>query len=73
MVDTYVRRQDHSSHNSGEATTYTEYDHDIGEHPVKQDMLQRFRNMHPASNDEYHDHAFKAKVKGQEMEIRQNS
>ena len=70
MADGYVRRQDHSSHHLGEATTYTDYVHDIGEHPVKADMLQRFRNMYPASNDEYHDHAYKGKVNGKETEIR---
>ena len=70
MVDKYVRRQDHSARNGGDAFTFTEYVYDIGEHPVKQDMLERFRKMYPASNNEYQDHAFKANIDGKEKQIR---
>ena len=70
MADKYVRRRDHSAHNGGEAVTYTEYVYDIGEHPVRQDMLERFRKMYPASNNEYQDHAFTANIQGKEQQIR---
>ena len=33
-------------------------------------MLERFRKMYPASNNEYQDHAFEANIDGKEKQIR---
>ena len=50
--------------------THSDYIYDIGEFPVQQANLQKFRNTYSTSRGEYSAHAFKTKIGGETHTVR---
>ena len=69
MVDEYIRENDRSQH-AERFKIYPDYIFDLGEHPVKSENKQRFRDAYPTTRPEYSDHAFNVKIDGEERKIR---
>ena len=69
MVDEYIRENDRSQH-AERFKIYPDYIFDLGEHPVKSENKQRFRDAYPTTRPEYSDHAFNVKIDGKERKIR---
>ena len=69
MSDEYVNLNDDNAHEEG-TKTHEDYIYNIGEFPVKQDNLQKFRNTYSTSRAEYSTHAFKAKIGGETHTVR---
>ena len=69
MDDGYIRENNRSEHTE-RAKTHTDYIFDLGEHPVRSENKQRFRDAYPASRPEYSDHTFIQKIDGKDRKIR---
>ena len=69
MPDDYIRENNRSEHEE-RAKPHTEYIFDLGEHPVRAENKQRFRDTYPTTRPEYTDHAFNVKLDGKERKIR---
>ena len=69
MDDGYIRESTRSEHTE-RAKTHTDYIFDLGEHPVRSENKQRFRDAYPASRPEYSDHTFTQKIDGKDRKIR---
>ena len=50
--------------------THSDYIYDIGEFPVQQANLQKFRNTYSTSREEHSAHAFKTKIGGETHTVR---
>ena len=73
MVDEYIREHTRSTHtetHTERAKKHSDYIFDLGEHPVRSENKQRFRDAYPTSRPEYSDHAFNVKIDGKERKIR---
>ena len=68
--DEYIREANHTSHPEGVKPAHKEYIYDLGEHPVRSDYKQRFRDTYNTTRPEYNDHAFNAKIDGKTRKIR---
>ena len=62
----YVDLSEDNASRGGTSKTHTEYIYDIGEFPVKESNLQRFRDSYGTNRPEYSGHAFKVKFTDQD-------
>ena len=69
MADEYVN-MDQETHEMGKTTKHTDYIYDLGEFPVKQGNLQRFRDTYASNRPEYSGHAYKAEIDGKMRTMR---
>ena len=69
MVDEYIRENTRSEHTE-RAKIHTDYIFDLGEHPVRSENKQRFRDAYPTTRPGYSEHAFNVKIDGKERKVR---